>query len=227
MACVLLDVDGTLFAPPSTEARFIRYLLRRRRLGPRQAGAAAWFFVRYGVRYRHHVGRKNKAYLTGLSVADVEALARDFVAADLSRELRPLVQARIDEHRRGGDRIVLLTGAADFLVAPLADHLGAAGFVATQCAQRRGQYLARPPLRHPLESEKLLLGEQVCRDLGLALEDCTAYADARWDIPLLERVHRPVAVFPDRVLRNVAERNGWEIIESPVEEIDTWPSYRL
>ena len=38
------------------------------------------------------------------------------------------------------------------------------------------------------------------------------YSDSHNDLPLLEKVSRPIAVDPDERLRQVAEAKGWEII---------------
>ncbi|MDF1800531.1 MAG: haloacid dehalogenase-like hydrolase, partial [Planctomycetota bacterium] len=46
------------------------------------------------------------------------------------------------------------------------------------------------------------------------LEDSMYFGDSRSDLPLLERVARPVAVGPDEVLRARAEERGWEIVEA-------------
>jgi phosphoserine phosphatase len=52
-------------------------------------------------------------------------------------------------------------------------------------------------------------------DQGLRLADFTEssfYSDSQNDLPLLERVTRPVAVDPDDALKAEAERRGWEVM---------------
>ena len=39
-----------------------------------------------------------------------------------------------------------------------------------------------------------------------------AYADSYSDLGLFELVGRPVAVYPDRRLRRLAQARGWEVI---------------
>ena len=51
--------------------------------------------------------------------------------------------------------------------------------------------------------------------LGRRLADfeaSTCYSDSHNDLPLLQRVTRPVAVDPDATLAREAERRGWERI---------------
>ena len=42
--------------------------------------------------------------------------------------------------------------------------------------------------------------------------DSWFYSDSRNDLPLLERVSRPVAVDPDDLLRRLAGERGWPVI---------------
>ena len=46
---------------------------------------------------------------------------------------------------------------------------------------------------------------------GLDLEASYAYSDSGTDAPMLEAVGNPVAVNPDRELRRLAEKRGWQI----------------
>ena len=49
-------------------------------------------------------------------------------------------------------------------------------------------------------------------ELGAGPEDVIAFGDMPNDLPLLERVSRPVAVDPDDVLRRMAGERGWPVI---------------
>ncbi len=213
MGAVLMDLDGTLLPAPSSEARFITYLALRAKLGPVQIVSALGFYAVYWRRFGHHVGRKNKAYLTNLRRRQIELLAARFVQQKLLPRLRPAVLGRLRSHQRAGDKVVLLTGAPDFLAAPLAAALGVQRWYATECAYRGERFHWRPPLRHPLAAEKLKAAQWICRQEHIDLRDCTAYADSIHDLPLLERVARAVVVHPDRALANIAVDRGWERLD--------------
>ncbi len=214
MCAALVDVDGTLCAKPSTEARFLRHLLGSGVVGAVQLAAAGWFLLRYASRYGRFVTQKNKAYLCGLSVQAVADLAQAFVATELAARLRPAVLARIAAHRERGEAIILLTGTPDFLAAPIAGLIGTPYWIAARCAQRNGRYLAAPPVFHPFGIDKLRCAEAWCAANGVRLQECTAYADAHTDLALLQHVGRPVAVYPDGRLARAAERHGWEVLSA-------------
>jgi len=209
----LFDVDGTLLTGPhSSEALFIRHLLRRGAIGPRQAVAAGWFTLTNGLRYGRHVFRRNKAYLAGLALDDVAAIARDFADRDLSALIDRVLLRRMDEHRRGGDAILLLTGTPDFLARPLAELVGADGWQAARYAVCARHFVAAPPVRHPLGEEKVVAAADLCARHGARLAEATAYADSIHDVSLLIQVAQPVVVRPDRRLACEARARGWEII---------------
>lgn len=205
MALAFFDLDGTLAPGPwSCEQAFVLRLLARRRLGPRQLLAGLAFLPR---------GRSNKAYLAGLAPEEVEAWAEAFIEERPFSALRASVLERLERHRRAGDRLALLTGAPDFLAAPLARRLGFAHCIATVCAREAGRYAAADPVEHPYGDAKARLAAGLCRDLGERLRDASAYADAHSDLALLEAVGRPVAVLPDARLARAARARGWELLE--------------
>jgi phosphoserine phosphatase len=213
MNVVIVDVDGTLLTGRrSSEALFIRHLLRRGVLGPRQIGAAIWFLARQGPRFGRHAFRKNKAYLAGLKLADIAEIAETFTRDELEPILDRALLRRMEDHRAMGARIALLTGTPDFLTVPLARLVGADGWRGARYALDKGVFLAAPPVEHPLGCDKIHAAEALCRDAGSSLTEATAYADSIHDLPLMMAVRRAVAVRPDHHLLAEAKSRGWETI---------------
>lgn len=211
MKLAIFDIDGTLVRG-SSERQFWRFLARRGRQGPSQILSYLLFLVRYLPTGGIHTIKKNKAYLTGLHRVDVEALAREFVVARLSRRLfQPAVQ-RLEQHLLRGDTVVLMSGTLDPIARALAGHLGVRIVCATLCSERHGRYLAQPPEIHPFGAAKLSLARQLAEQLGAKLENATAYGDSAQDLFLLDAVGEPVAVAPDRHLLETALAKDWEII---------------
>jgi phosphoserine phosphatase len=210
MALAFVDLDGTLLRGASCERAFIAHLLRRGALGPRQILAAATFTLRWAVPFGRHVLKKNKAWLADLDISEIDRIAAGF---DLTRRLRPAMLVELERARDAGRSIVLLTGAPDFLAAPLAAAIGADGCCATLCARTACAYGAAPPPRHPFGREKLLLAQALAAEAGCRLAACSAYADSLHDLPLLKAVGEPVAVAPDRALRRIAQASGWRILD--------------
>jgi HAD superfamily hydrolase (TIGR01490 family) len=213
MRLVLFDVDGTLIRGSSTELAFMGYLLRRRKIGLPQGLAWLYFMCRWLPRYGALIGQKNKAYLTAMTQAAVERIAREFVVDVLPRKIYAETLARLQAHLRAGEPVVLLTGTPDFIAAPLAELLGVTDFRAARCATRHGRFVAAPPLTHPYGLEKLRIARELCLSYQCSMQDVVAYADHHSDLHLLRAVGHPVVVSADRALRATAQGNGWEMLD--------------
>ena len=211
MRVAIFDIDGTLVRG-SSERMFWRYLARHGAQGPRQVFAYLLFLLRYLPTGGIHTLKKNKAYLCGLSVERVDALAGQFVAEKLVTRLYDPAVARVRAHLQRGDLVVLMSGTVEHVARALAATLGVQQVCATVCSQRDGKFLAQPPEVHPFGAAKLTLAKQIVRALGTNLERVTAYADSGPDLALLTGVGEAVAVRPDAKLLAFAQNSGWEIL---------------
>lgn len=121
---------------------------------------------------------------------------------------RDLVQTSLDK----GHEVILVSGALDFIMAFLKDHLGATGVIANRLEIKdrfaTGKLL-RPVVAGP---EKARLIREHARAGGHDLDECFAYSDSYSDVPMLSVVGHPAAVNPDRKLTQLAEAYHWPII---------------
>lgn len=208
----IFDIDGTLVPGASTETRFARFLWRQRMLGSRQLLAYAWFCLRYAARYQGQLKQKNKAYLSGLSTARIQALAVEFVQQDLVSALYVPAIKRLRIHQKAGDRVVLLSGTPQFLADALAAALTVDAACGALCSVRQGMFRAAPLQRHPRGASKVECAQQLADAMGLSLIDAVAYGDSLQDAHLFRVVGEAVAVRPDRGLYAVAAGEGWEVL---------------
>jgi HAD superfamily hydrolase (TIGR01490 family) len=217
MKLAIFDIDGTLVRGGS-ELLFWRYLVVRGRQGPRQVLSFLLFMLRYLPIGGIHTPRKNKAYLSGLKVDEIDALARDFVSERLIHRLyEPAVQ-RLKQHLHRGDVVVLMSGTLHPIARALADTLGVGYVCATLASQRNGVFLAQPPEMHPYDAAKLSLVSRLAGELNADLRQVAAYGDSKRDLFLLSAVGEPVAVRPDAELLRVALERDWEIISDAALE---------
>jgi HAD superfamily hydrolase (TIGR01490 family) len=145
---------------------------------------------------------------------------RLLVLADelFEKVLRPAVYPGaprlVEEARRAGCRIVLCTGALDFTVRALADHLGADDLLANRMHFVDGVATGKvvPPIIEG--AHKALAIRDYCLREGLALDRSHAYSDSFSDYPMLAVVGHPAAVNPDLRLRNVARAYEWPVLST-------------
>ena len=130
-----------------------------------------------------------------LPARELRAQAKEALPDFIQPRIQHEAVRRIREHKRRGDRVILLTGALDFLVEPL-KHLGDE-LVAARLVERVGRFtgeLAEPPLT---ADGRASLAARLAADHGVDLADCHAYGDSLADLPMLELVGHPHPINPD------------------------------
>lgn len=212
MTLAIFDIDGTLVTGPSLEKRLFSLLFRHGWLGPTQLLAFVRFGIDHAPEFGRHTMKKNKAYLTGLRCADVDALASAWVRRASPGWWYPPALARLREHQAAGDTVVLLSGTPQFVADALARELGVTRAMGTCCTAEAGRFCADPPRVHPFGAEKRALAETLCAEFDTVAAAVFAYGDSVHDLPLLSLAGHPVAVRPDAALLVVATAAGFEIL---------------
>ncbi|MBN1684358.1 MAG: HAD family phosphatase [Gammaproteobacteria bacterium] len=211
---VFFDLDGTLLNGISSENAFIIYLIKKRFIGIYQILAVISFILRWFPKFGRFVFIKNKAYLSGLSIEKVSALAQEFVKNNLIKKIRPNIEELVQMHLQVGDQIVLLTGSLEFLAKNLANYLKIDQVFGTICSEQDGKFTDFPPIQHPFSEGKLDIAKKICENDGIKLENCVAYGNSVNDSLILNAVGKPIAVTPDWRLKRIAKQKGWEIISA-------------
>jgi len=119
----------------------------------------------------------------------------------------------IRESRRAGLRTVLVSGALDFTLESLAQHLGVDDLLANRMEFKDGiatGKLIPPELAGPNKAAVL---RDYCQRHGLEMARSYAFSDSYSDVPMLASVGRPTAVNPDLRLKTVARSYDWPIVE--------------
>ena len=127
--------------------------------------------------------------------------------------LRPNVTTRIGGHRSAGHRVFIVSGTFSPLLDEIGRHLGVADTVGTPLVVQEGRLTGACELPVCQGQGKVSrLEGYLGNDRGIQWSESYAYADSLTDLPLLERVGHPVAVYPDRELAALAQANAWEVI---------------
>ncbi|PYV18477.1 MAG: HAD-IB family hydrolase [Acidobacteria bacterium] len=156
------------------------------------------------VFFRQYAGMRED-WLTSLAEALFEKVIRP--------SLYPGAPKLIEEDRRQGHRLVLLSGELDFVLRPVVRFFGFDQLVANSLEFRDGVATGRvaPPL--VAEREKVAAIERICKELAVEAGEAKAYSDSSSDLPMLESVGHPAAVNPDRRLKRVARARGWPVLD--------------
>lgn len=138
----------------------------------------------------------------------------DWVVADfISSYWRADVRSRLDQHKQGGDLIVLVSGGPVPLLERMARELGAGHVIGTRFELQDGHFSGRSLEPVCLDENKAVLTKGYLREEGIEVDfqASWAYADSISDLHMLELVGHPVATYPDGELASVARDRGWPI----------------
>jgi len=213
----LFDLDNTLLAGDS-DYEWAQFLVER---GVLDRGTYETrndeFFRRYqaGTLDIHEFLDFQLAPLARHSRAELDAWHAEFMDA----KVRPMIGDRsrelVERHRRAGALCAIVTATNSFVTGPIAREFGVAHLIATEPEARAGRFTGKVAGTPCFRDGKVVrLGEWLAA-IGRPLASFAAssfYSDSHNDLPLLERVTRPVAVDPDDALRQVAESRRWQII---------------
>jgi HAD superfamily hydrolase (TIGR01490 family) len=141
-------------------------------------------------------------------------LAEELFEDVLRPAIHPGTARLLEETRRAGCRVVLVTGALDFTVRDLADHLGADDLIANRMHFVDGIATGKvvPPIVEG--AHKAVVIRDYCVRQGLALDRSHAFSDSFSDYPMLAVVGHPTAVNPDLRLRGVARAYQWPVVDT-------------
>jgi HAD superfamily hydrolase (TIGR01490 family) len=145
--------------------------------------------------------------------SDLERWHAEFMRLRILPMITPAARELVQRHAKELSAIVTATNS--FITAPIAREFAVPHLIATEPETLDGRFTGRvrgtPCFREgKIERVNAWLGS-----LGQRLGDfdeSTFYSDSHNDLPLLERVSRPVAVDPDEALAAEARQRGWAII---------------
>lgn len=137
----------------------------------------------------------------------------------MQRRILPMIgepaRALVRRHRDAGDLCAIVTATNSFVTRPIAETFGVPHLVATEPESAGGRFTGRVAGLPCFRDGKIARVEAWLAGLGRTLgsfPESAFYSDSHNDLPLLERVTRPVAVDPDDTLAAEARRRAWPII---------------
>jgi HAD superfamily hydrolase (TIGR01490 family) len=215
-AAAFFDVDGTL-----TRTTILHPLLwfQRAHLGKLRfllwAARALLDIPRYLWIDRTSRGQLNIVFYrryAGLNAEELNRWHEQAFAQTLKPRLFPAARDCLREHRLQGRRIVLVTGGLDFIMHPLAHHIGAADVIANRLVEQNGTLTGELDGAPVADENKGEVIQDYARKHDIDLKQSFAYSDSIRDLSMLQIVGHPVAVNPDRRLRELAQECCWPVV---------------
>lgn len=215
MAIAFFDLDKTLLSVNSASL-FVRYELHHKHLKLSQALRAMGWLIRYrlGDADLDAAIRFSIATLRGQPERVLAERTAHFYRTEVRHRYRPGGLAALAEHRRRGDKVVLLSSTTSYLAEEVRRDIAFDEVLCTRLEiDEHAHFTGRPvePLCYGVG--KLTWAQRAADAFGAKLADCTFYSDSNADVPVFAAVGRPVAINPDPVLRRLARSKQWPCLD--------------
>lgn len=136
----------------------------------------------------------------------------EYLAQKIAPIILPQGRQLIESHRARGDALLIITATNEFLTRPIADELGIEQLIATRPEQKNGRFTGKVAGVPSFQKGKVERLQAWLAEHDESLSGSVFYSDSHNDLPLLEQVESPIAVDPDDILRQTAQKRGWKIL---------------
>jgi len=203
------DIDHTLIGADSG-ILFMKYLIGRGAMRWHDLLGPAYYTVLYRLNWLdiNTVYRRYQGWLRGRSHAEMEAMCQEWYATCVRPVIYPQMVATIDEHRRAGHTVALLSSATAYVAEPLAREVGIEHLLVNRLLVENGHLTGEAVLPLCWGAGKTHWARRFAAEHDVDLQQSYFYTDAISDLPMLELVGQPRVVNPDRLLRRHAQRRA-------------------
>jgi len=150
--------------------------------------------------------------LVGRTIEEVADAVDPFVEDIITPRIHADAIACLARHREAGDRLLIISASAHFLVSRIGKQLGVDEVLAIDLEHRQGVYSGNTTGILTYREGKVARLQTWLQEQDETLDGAYFYSDSRNDLPLLSAVSRPYTVNPDATLQAHADAAGWPIL---------------
>ena len=207
------DIDGTLVSV-NTAPLYARYMRQHGRARRRDLIRTAYYLLQYRLNMLdiERAFERASDLIRGQDEAEIKGLCDQWYREVVRDYLVPQMLERVEEHRRAGHELALLSSSTNYLAEPLARDLGVEHLLVTRLEVVDGRFTGRAIVPVCYGRGKVHWARAFASERDVDLAQSFFYTDSVTDLPVLELVGNPRVVNPDRLLRREARRRGWEIV---------------
>ncbi|EAR61107.1 HAD family hydrolase [Neptuniibacter caesariensis] len=151
--------------------------------------------------------------LAQLDREQLNELHNQFMQEKIAPIMLPKAKELLENHRKQGDYLLIITATNRFVTGPIADALGVDEIIATDPEEVDGQYTGKVAGIPCFQDGKVTRLNTWLESNEHSLEESYFYSDSHNDLPLLELVTYPVAVNPDETLEAHANEKLWPVLD--------------
>ncbi|MCL2214260.1 MAG: HAD-IB family hydrolase [Treponema sp.] len=208
----IFDVDNTVVRKTSA-GYFLRMALHDKYIRFSQVSAllvdwANYKFARPDNDFIENIVKN----LSGLNKNDIEHVAKECFEKHIKPNIYTGAAKIIKETMEKGERVIFATSSFDFIIRPLEEYFGIEGSLSTRLEYSGGITTGKLAGYSFFGPKKKLAAQEWLDRNNIRSADVHFYSDSYTDIPLLEYCGNPVAVNPDRLLKQKAIKHVWKIM---------------
>ena len=211
----IFDLDHTLISVNGSY-EFCRYLFRHGELSFNNLFFLFYYNIRHtafpmpiDVLYRKVFFR----LCIGRNLKKMQRLAKDFVSELSSRLFHTELIERLEQAKKEGQQVLILSSSPEFLVEAFADRFGVKYFAGTSLkTDEKGDFCQLGNIMEGTEKAKFF--EDFSKVYSIPLSQTVFYSDSSQDLPAMERAGQAVVVNPGVFLKKKCKKNGFEIIST-------------
>ncbi|UCE16627.1 MAG: HAD family phosphatase [Candidatus Bathyarchaeota archaeon] len=215
--CAFFDVDGTLLEGFIIQS-FPRFLADKgfieaaypnkidKIISDYHSGEAAYREVAEAVPSFY------ASALKGRQMNDVKTWARKFMKAYLPKQIFPYSKQLIHHVRNLVDVTIAISGSPLEAVKEIRE-LGFDSVIGSLFEEKNGIYTGRVIANLILGEEKAEFARKICEELDVDFSRTVAFGDTDQDEALLSMVSLPIAINPNKRLKDICTSRGWRSLE--------------
>jgi HAD superfamily hydrolase (TIGR01490 family) len=213
-SAAFFDLERTI-TKHAVEREIYMMLYRMGKIPLSGAIKTLWGYTKYGLGILHDLeAMRHEAAMAhcGYDAAESRAVVKRFFDAHLKRFIYREAIGTIDEFRRTGTDVYIVSTTISIYIEPYAEYLGIMDYYGVRLEERDGRFtgLISGIISHQ-ENKAVILSDIAARE-GIDLSMCYAFGDSINDRYMLEAVGNPRAVNPDGKLRALARAKGWPVL---------------
>ncbi len=152
------------------------------------------------------------AFLSTRTMQELNELHQSFMQERIIPLMGDKAKALIEQHKKQGDALVIITATNSFITKPIADAFGIEHLIATEAKIIDGKYTTVIAGTPCFKEGKVTRLNEWLKNNNHNMKDSIFYSDSHNDLPLLELANTAVAVDPDQKLEQIAAQRNWEIM---------------
>ena len=132
-------------------------------------------------------------------------------------KIKPIILSKAEDlinlHRKNNDIIIIVTATNSFISKLSADYFKIENLLATEPEFINGKFTGELSGEPCFKEGKVnKVKNWLDENKHVNFDEIYFYTDSHNDIKLLEFCTKPIAVDPDNILKDISEKNNWEII---------------